>query len=187
MNSHKNPQKGFTILVAVVTAGILLIIAMSIGGIALKEQMLSTANKESQIAFYAADTGMECALYWDQKMGVFSPNTDPASGDITNPAANSIATITCGGNTFSTDPVNIISSSPNKEYRYSFKMSNIPVEGGPASTCAIVTVVKDSDDDGTVNGQVREPTKTYTDIYSYGYNTCGPSLTRLERGIEGHY
>jgi hypothetical protein len=40
MHNHKNTKRGFTILVAVVTAGILLIVAMSIGGIALKEQVL---------------------------------------------------------------------------------------------------------------------------------------------------
>ena len=72
--NNNNSQRGFTILVAVITAGILLIIAMSIGGIALKEKILSASSKDSQIAFYAADTAMECALYWDQKKGVFTPD-----------------------------------------------------------------------------------------------------------------
>jgi hypothetical protein len=176
-----NKQKGFTILIAVVTAGILLIIAMSIGGLALKEQILSTANKESLIAFYAADTGMECALYSDQKKGLFGPDSDG------NPPAV-VPTISCNNQTITPElSVNSTAPSPNTgndlaKYSYSFMVSNIPV-GNPANnvyTCAVVTITKDTND---VVAYPQDSTKTHTNIMSYGYNTCDASLSRLERGV----
>jgi hypothetical protein len=171
MNNHRNSQKGFTILVAVVTAGILLIIAMSIGGIALKEQVLSIVNKESQVAFYAADTGMECALYWDQKKGSFAPTTD-ANGNALIPTGSTA--INCNNENIT---ATLATPFPSDDYSYTFKVSGIKVGDSGVTTCSVVMVGKN----------ISEPNKTKTDIYSYGYNTCDASLTRVERGIEGHY
>jgi hypothetical protein len=164
---HKNQQNGFTILVAVVTAGILLIIAMSIGGIALKEQILSTANKESQVAFYAADTGMECALYWDQKQGAFAP--DIAGGSFISQTKT--PTISCNNMTLSSLTPDV---SDINHYSYKFMVSGI----GGTTACSVVKISKDT---------ISIPNKTKTEILSYGYNTCDASLNRLERGITTTY
>ncbi len=48
-------------------ASLLLTIGLSIFRIALKELAISTATRQSIHAFYAADSGRECALYWDNK------------------------------------------------------------------------------------------------------------------------
>jgi len=172
MNSHKKTQKGFTILVAVITAGILLIIAMSIGGIALKEQVLSTANKESQIAFYAADTGMECALYWDQKKGAFAPGIDAATGNAIKPTV--LPSINCNNGNVSqmTD-----SGGDITHYSYTFLVSKLPIANSTSGSCAVVEITKD----------ISNTSKTYTTIQSYGYDTCDPTLNRLERGITTTY
>ncbi|HAO65028.1 TPA: hypothetical protein DCQ44_03560 [Candidatus Taylorbacteria bacterium] len=181
IKTHSLKQKGFTILVAVVTAGILLIIAMSIGAIALKEQVLATAGKESQTAFYAADSGMECALYWDQIKGVFVPgSTGTWPSTVTFDCNNATPAITTDTLADSTDSGAVIHS-------YSFKVPKLQA-GVSAETCAIVTIIKTTNDSRSINGGLtRNPLKVYTDIYSYGYNTCDPSLRRLERGIEAHY
>lgn len=166
--NNKNLQKGFTILVAVVTAGILLIIAMSIGGIALKEQVLSIANKDSQIAFYAADTGMECAMYWDVKRGAFALDED---------GATALSELNCNGNDITPDFGDI--SGDQTVYSYTLMIIGIPVgnEDVNATTCSVVKITKDT----TPN----QEQQIHTDIDARGYNTCGPSLNRLERGI--HY
>jgi hypothetical protein len=44
----------------------------------LKETKLSFAGKESQYAFYAADSGLECTLYWDYQFESFSTSTSAA-------------------------------------------------------------------------------------------------------------
>jgi len=63
----KDTQKGFTLFIAVVISSLLLLVVLSISNIALQETILSGAGRESQLAFYAADSGVECALFWDYR------------------------------------------------------------------------------------------------------------------------
>lgn len=57
---------GFTLLLAILIAGIVLAIGLSILNITLKEFVLANITRDSEIALYAADAGMECALFWDE-------------------------------------------------------------------------------------------------------------------------
>jgi len=59
--------KGNTILLVLFIISIGSTIAASISTIAFKELVFSSFSVESQKAFYAADSGIECALYWDLK------------------------------------------------------------------------------------------------------------------------
>ena len=56
-------DKGFTLFIAIIITGTLLLISTGIVTLALKQSLVANSGKESQHAFYAADTGMECALY----------------------------------------------------------------------------------------------------------------------------
>lgn len=66
-HTHISKKKGFAMLFAVLVSSVLISIGISIFNITIKELSLSSSGRESQFAFYAADTGMECALYWDFK------------------------------------------------------------------------------------------------------------------------
>ena len=195
-NNNRN-QDGFTILVAVVTASILLIIAMSIGGIALKEQILSASGKESQVAFFAADTGMECVLYWDQQQGVFVPDVNG------NAPSTFIQTPICNGAAVQESNAVAVHIGQNSndwaEYTYNLKLRNINAGSG-ATACAEMTITKDTNDpsynnDDTNPNHLNPPppsvlseiARTHTIINSYGYNTCTASLDRVERGILANY
>ncbi len=74
VNNIKN-KKGFTLLVAIIVTSMLLIISFVVANIAYKQLVLANSNQESQYAFYNADSGIECAVYWDFKNGytVFDP------------------------------------------------------------------------------------------------------------------
>ncbi|MBI4692295.1 MAG: hypothetical protein HY773_02560 [Candidatus Terrybacteria bacterium] len=63
----KTQNTGFTLLLSLLVISIVLVTGLSISGVIMKEIMLSGLGRESQIAFYAADTGLECAFYWDVK------------------------------------------------------------------------------------------------------------------------
>jgi hypothetical protein len=65
---------GFTLLLASLISSILLSIAIFMITIAQKEVVLASVGRDSQYAFYAADSGSECALYWDFR-GAFDPTT----------------------------------------------------------------------------------------------------------------
>jgi len=82
-------ERGFTLFIAVVITAALLIISTGIISIAVKEAFLTTANRHSQEAFYAADTGIECVLYWDLK--------NPGQSAF---ATSTTANISCNGQSF---------------------------------------------------------------------------------------
>ena len=62
ITSHK---KGFVLAFSLLLSSIVLALAFGIFNILLKQIVLTSSAKDSQIAFYAADAGAECALYWD--------------------------------------------------------------------------------------------------------------------------
>lgn len=58
-------EEGFVLLLSALISSILLTIAIYMVSIAQKELILANLGRDSQYAFYAADSGSECALYWD--------------------------------------------------------------------------------------------------------------------------
>ncbi len=67
-------ERGFTLFYAVLVASLLLALGLAIFNITYKELILSSGARESAVAFYAADAGLECALFWDRKYtGLSSP------------------------------------------------------------------------------------------------------------------
>lgn len=91
-------DSGFTMLIAVVVTSMLLIISFAVVNVAVKQLIVATSNKESQYAFYNADSGIECAVYWDFRGAVsaFDQPVDPIScdGDSVTPTVLSVATTT---------------------------------------------------------------------------------------------
>lgn len=63
---RKSSGSGFVILFAVTLSAILLAIALGVANIALKEVKFSTSAKDTNNAFFAADTGIEKALFEDK-------------------------------------------------------------------------------------------------------------------------
>jgi hypothetical protein len=62
---NKHTERGFTILLAALVASLVLSLGISVFSIAQKQLILASISRNSQYAFYAADTAAECALYWD--------------------------------------------------------------------------------------------------------------------------
>ena len=62
--NNTKAKRGFTLLIAVLATSIILSISLGIFDIITKEMKLASLGRESQIAFYAADAGEECAFYW---------------------------------------------------------------------------------------------------------------------------
>lgn len=77
----RNTNRGFVLLLAALIASLSLGLGLAIVTIARKSVTLSSIGRDSQFAFYAADTGAECALYWDIRHNLFSTSSPPT--DIT--------------------------------------------------------------------------------------------------------
>ena len=67
----KNNKKGFVILFAVTISSILLAIALGVANIALKEVAFSTSVRDTNDAFFSADTGIEYVLFNDKSPSIY--------------------------------------------------------------------------------------------------------------------
>ncbi len=168
-NLKNKNSNGFVILFAVVLSAIFLSITLGITNIALKEVKFGTSAKDTNDAFFAADTGTECALMNDK--GVSSKFS------VTGPSQP----LTCG----STPPPPVM-GNPNGTggvgtATYTFYINNL---GSNGANCAKVTVLKDGN-------SIPPYVRTY--ITSKGYNVnnssdCVPTNpNRVERQIETSY
>lgn len=163
----KQTQQGFALIVAVIFMSVMLSFGLALGSLGYKQQVLSSGAIESQYAFYAADSALECALYADQQQNTF--NYSSHSSD-THPAL-----ITCD-------------THPAVELGYSYGTTLLVVSErislDEGKHCADVTVYKYSAPD--TNNRT-----TY--IYSQGYSvSCGtiasPDGARFSsRGVSTRY
>jgi hypothetical protein len=122
---HTSKEKGIALLITIILSGTLLLVATSIMNTALKQSFLSYASRESQYAFYAADSGIECAIYWDAK------NPSGFSAFLTSQPSSSI---TC--NKDANNPNNSFTVGGPNSAPY-FTISFLP-----DPYCAVVTVTK---------------------------------------------
>ncbi len=65
-------HRGFTLLIAIILASVALVVGLALANVAYKQVVLASAARNSQVAFYRADSAMECALYYDQQFGAFN-------------------------------------------------------------------------------------------------------------------
>jgi hypothetical protein len=161
-------NQGMTLFIAIVVMSVLLFISFAVVNIAIKGSLFSSSGKDSQYAFYAADAGLECAVYWDSSV-------DPSKFDISTDGSP----INCAGSSMSTGNTIVgtqmlIGGGGNSKRTSSFGF--VLNQGlNPIQSCVIVTVEKRQSDG-----------RTY--IKSSGYNTCDTSdPRRVERGIEVSY
>lgn len=60
-----DPKKGAVLLIAIMVASVALAVGMGVYNRTYKELLFASYWKQTQIAFSAADSGLECALYWN--------------------------------------------------------------------------------------------------------------------------
>ncbi|MCI5108597.1 MAG: hypothetical protein MRY49_01990 [Candidatus Pacebacteria bacterium] len=70
----RNKQKGFALYLTVIAVGIVSFITFSLSDIAFRQNTIASIGNRSQQAFYASDSGLECALFWDLHHAAFPYN-----------------------------------------------------------------------------------------------------------------
>ncbi|MFA7252449.1 MAG: hypothetical protein WC027_01175 [Candidatus Paceibacterota bacterium] len=168
MRKKNLKNKGFALLFSVLLSSLLLTIGLSIFSIALKELSISTAVRQSVHAFYAADSGRECAIYWDVKGGqIPTIVNDQIQG-----------TIACGSLTnvsVSSDDGGATSRIPDTTTKTIRIMSD--VVGGDYANF-YVDIQKDWNDP-ILEDRIK------TTVTAYGYDSANDD--RVERAIEQTY
>ena len=153
-------SRGFVLAFAVLVGSILLSIGLGMFSIAIKEVILSSSGRESQLAFYAADSGGECAVYWDIRHPNFSASVFATSSQSAIPSSG----VNCAGKDITSDWT--VSADATK----GITTFNITLGNG---ACTTVVVTKQSNT---------------TKIESRGLNTCNVSNPRrLERALRINY
>ncbi len=175
----KYKSSGFTSLYAMLVASLLVSVGLSMAEIAIRETRLSSAGLGSQSAFFAADSGIECAIYWDFK------NPSGKSAFSTSTAS----TISCNGQSISTNS-QTVPTVPSVPSRVGGGTDTNPTSifyltftGGtkPLPYCVIVTINK-------TQNSGPGPLAVKTKIESRGYNSCDTTNPRrVERAIRVQY
>lgn len=166
---------GMTVFIAVIIMSIMLLISFAVVNIAVKSSLFANSGRDSQYAFYGADAGLECALYWDSKFDSFATTTDGVPRTIScawQPTTGSGSAISgtstlarIGGGT---------DANPTSVFGFDLNSGS---SANPLRYCAIVTVKK-----------YYSGLNLMTYIKSRGYNTCDTSNPRrVERGVEVTY
>ncbi len=113
--------RAFTMLMSVLISGILLAIGYEIYNLAIKDVNLSSSGRESQFAFFAADTGIECALWADTKLDAFA-------------TSSVITDLDCG-----TATSTLSRESVNDDYITTF---DVTTGGGSRTQCTTIIVTR---------------------------------------------
>lgn len=154
---------------AALIASIVLALGAAVFSIAQKELTLSSVGRNSQFAFYAADTAAECALYWDTRSDIHL-NTFATSSDLSNPPHPS--SITCAQAT----PSVTLAASSLTSATSTFTLN------ATSTSCANVTVAKSKN---LVTNGIN--TVIHADGYSSGCTTILTDPQALQRSVELHY
>jgi len=151
-------QKGFAMLFTVLIVSIILSLAIGISNVTFKQNLLSSIAKDSQIAFFAADAGMECGL-----MNDFMYSSAYYPRWATDTTVNPTLAIPCGSMSFQID----LAQSSTGYFVY----KEIVSDG--KKPCSVITFDKT---DPTLNKvQVR------------GYSMCTYTPRQVERALEVQY
>jgi len=148
-------KKGFVILYTVLIASIILAIAIGVASVSYNEIVLSQEAREGNISFFAADTGAECALYWDGQ-------------GIVDPANSSFL---CDGSSYSDQSV---SQSDPSVVAYLFNLNN-------NTNCTAITINKNFQSTDPLSPC---STNTCTRIEAKGYNVPCGDITSSKRVVE---
>lgn len=172
-------------MLAALVSSIVLAVGAAIFGIAQKQVMLSAIGRDSQFAFYAADTAAECALFWDFRCNYFATSTALINPLCNNPDPR------CDGQQLA--PFN-----PDRSPSYPYTMTSKQIDlfqdvAVSGNLCAQVSVKKcrgTFDAGGNcILGTATDPIRTI--VHADGYSTnCASILTStraLQRSVELHY
>ncbi|TSC69171.1 MAG: hypothetical protein G01um101456_315 [Parcubacteria group bacterium Gr01-1014_56] len=175
-------KRGFTAFFAVLISSLALAVGLSIYDLLVRGLLLSQTASQSQYAIFAADAGVECALYWDAKAPILngSPSVFGTSSGSTwgaSPIACNTQNITVQGPPLAdlvqypgcSSSAWCITSNSNAA------TTTFTIFFTPQTYCATVVVAKSGN-------------PSQTSVVSHGFNDCtttGP--VRLERALQVRY
>ncbi|OJI08263.1 MAG: hypothetical protein COX02_01885 [Candidatus Vogelbacteria bacterium CG22_combo_CG10-13_8_21_14_all_37_9] len=147
MANFKSNQ-AFVLLYAVLVASVVLAIGFSLANIITKQIILSSLGQSSRVAYYAADGGRDCGLFWSKFTEIITYG-DSLFGDSGAPP------VRCGLENFGA-VTNITNLSPAETkllnlygidlISYNYQVYSLPAINFDGEACSKVTVFSFGDD-----------------------------------------
>jgi hypothetical protein len=167
-----NKKNGYTLLFAVITAILVLSVTSFILGVSRKQYILSSTAKDSNIAFYNADSGVECVFGTIGVGGIPLGQTFTAS---------------CAGQNITFPEMNVSEAINKTSYVYTDDV--LPGKVTFSNGCALIYLKQGYLNIGTVSNPIN---KVKVIILSRGYNQCSSgdpiiSPRTVERAVELQY
>ncbi|MDR3557978.1 MAG: hypothetical protein P4L61_00445 [Candidatus Pacebacteria bacterium] len=192
-NNKINMDGGYTLLFAMIVASIVLALGVSLLTVSRKEFILSSSATQSSDAFYAADSGIGCAEYWDNNNNnEFATSSVPSqiycSNSTNGTVGNPLTVFKCSSSDSSCSDLSLKSlpSAPTgasgvigNVYQFTFYVPYLTDGVSNNYSCAAVSVEKYFAQDKALGAY-----HTYTDITSAGYN-LGYNTSRLTEANPG--
>ena len=194
MPNKFSAQQGVVILFAVLMVSVVLTVSLVLLNISYRQLILSGIVRESEFAFFAADSARNCAKYWDSDLrqppesrpfGYYS--YDPSRGNGNEWSFQGVSLgdmpIQCGGYELST--VKTVNGGGNVFTR-SFTVHYRITDGGKQrDACALVTVAKNQapQSGGTLNKSTTITVKGYKLGDLTNCPAAGPLTRIVERGL----
>jgi len=169
-----NKTKGFTLFYALLVASLALAIGASIYDLTLREIDLSGDATQSQYAVYMADSGAECALYWDNKCTTTGCNSVNSAF-----ATSSASTATPANAGFLCRGVDITASASS--------WSVAAIGNAATTTFTILGVTFHNQTPCSVIYVAKVGNPAQTTVTAHGYNTCAAGAVQLERVFQVSY
>lgn len=160
---HKNEQGGYTLLFSVLTATLVLGVAVFIVDLTRKQHELAVSARNSIYAFYAADGGIECAVSTSNWQ---SPGFASTTGGTLNCGGDVDGVVLAQSGCPQVYPASLIGGTPTNPIRQwcGYVSMKFPNTGTPATNgCAQVIIT---------TGQDITTSQPKTIIDSRGYNLC---------------
>lgn len=156
MIKKHSQQKGFVALFAVLLSMIVLAISIGIATVSYKEVVLSSSAREANSAFFTADSGAECMLFWDLNQRVFT-------------APGAFADISCFGqdpsSAFQFSPIPYDNEGVDAAYAFGYQFDL-------GDSCSTIELHKQVENNGIY----------YTKIESKGYNMSCSEKDNIDPG-----
>ncbi len=67
MNQSQDHNRGFTLLLTIIVISVVLSVTMASLNLSIKQVRLSTDTRDSEVAFQAANAGLECIRFWSRQ------------------------------------------------------------------------------------------------------------------------
>ena len=178
--SNPSKQKGYTLLFAVLTATLVLGVAVFILNISRKQFLLASTARDSMFSLYSADSGIECVAANKAALSPSKPQAITCDGQTITPSFSNKTYTDSSGN-----------SHPDAEqatFNFGFSYTDASGHTGALGSngCADMTVIQYAD--------LTNPAITDTVMDSRGYNFCsntfGPDTSNartVERALELTY